>query len=416
MKLDEKQKEAVTSAFKNPITVISGPAGSGKSTICKCIVDIANDYGISVRLMAPTGKAAQVLSEKTNFPAMTIHRSLKMKPGDDKPNERIMEDIVIIDEISMCGIDTFYAIMSALIDNNRTKLVLVGDKNQLPSVSPGNFLNDIIKAECANIVFLEKIYRQDEKSYVPIIANDISKGKQVVIPNDASDIKWINIIQNRFKEDILRYLDNYLKENDIEDLQIISPMKKGEHGVYYTNEIMQEKMSEINKTQDKYIKIGFNKKYHLKDRVIQIENNYKKNVFNGDMGIIIELGEKALDPTVNDKKTRYILVKFLYDTVLYTGNEIDQLQLAWCITVHKFQGSSNKYIVFIMSNEAQIMATKELVYTAITRCSKKITIFGHQNTLSIAPTRSGVKKRYTNMQKFIKQEKENNKKIIQILE
>lgn len=410
--LDAKQKEAILSAFINPITIITGPGGSGKSLICRYICDIAKSKGLSVRLMSPTGKAAQVLSAKTECEASTIHRSLKMQPGDDEPRESIGEDIVIIDEISMSGIDTMYAIMCALEDNIWGSIVFVGDKNQLPSVSPGNFLSDMIASGHINVVTLDKVHRQDEKSYIALLANDISKGKMVDIPSDAVDIKWHNINPDRFKDDLLSFLDEYVEGgNEMDDLQIVSPMKKGSCGVFQINEIVQARMAQINGTTEAILSIGFNK-FHVGDRVIQVENNYDKMVFNGDMGKITELGEKSKDSSVSDKKERFITVEFYGDEFTYYGDEIDELQLAWAITVHKFQGSQMKNIVFIMAAEAQIMMSKELVYTAFTRAEKRLDVFGHNAMLRMAPTKSVIRKRYTNLNKLMNEQKTGNNEFI----
>lgn len=408
--LDEKQKEAILSAFKNPITIITGPGGSGKSLICRYICDIAKENGLSVRLMSPTGKAAQVLSDKTGCEASTIHRSLKMQPGDDEPRENIGEDICIIDEISMSGIDTMYAIMCALEDNIWGSIVLVGDKNQLPSVSPGNFLSDMIESGYIHVVALDKVHRQDEKSFIKLLANEISKGKMVDIPSDAVDIKWRNINVDTFKDDLLGFIDEYLADENytMDDLQIISPMKKGNCGVFQINEIIQSRMSVINSSQEKLINIGFTK-FYVGDRVIQTENNYDKMVFNGDMGKIVDLGEKSRDASVSDKKEKFLIVDFYGNLFTYYGKEIEEIQLAWAITVHKFQGSQSRNILFIMANEAQIMMSKELVYTAFTRAEKKLDIFGHNVMLRIAPTKSVIRKRYTNLVKLMTEEKTGQK-------
>lgn len=401
--LDESQREAIKSAFLNKLTVITGPGGSGKSTICRYIYEVACELGMSVRMMSPTGKAAQVLSSKTGAPASTIHRSLKMKIDESgTTRETIREDILLIDEISMSGIDTMNAIMQALEFNTYANIVFVGDKNQLPSVSPGNFLSDIMESGCANVVTLNKIHRQDEDSYISLIANEISKGKVTPIPDCAKDIKWRNLHVDTFNEDLLVFVDQYLKTEKIDDLQIISPMKKGPCGVYKINEIMQKKMAEINGTETDSIVFGF-QKFYRGDRVIQIENNYEKNVFNGDMGVIIDLGERVEDPGVSDKKEKFVTVKIYNEEIEYCGEEADQLLLAWASTIHKYQGSQIKNIILILSEEAQVMMNKEILYTGLTRAEKKVDIFGHESMFRLAPTRSSVKKRYTNMKCIMKQ-------------
>ena len=412
--LDETQKQAIKSAFEHKITVITGPGGSGKSAISRCIYTIARSRNLSVRMMSPTGKAAQVLTEKTNCPASTIHRSLKMKQGDDNPREEIKEDIILIDEISMCGIDTMWAVMSALQTNPYANLILVGDKNQLPSVSPGNFLSDIMESQCANVVTLDKIHRQDENSFIPIIANDISRGKSVTIPDEASDIKWHDISYSTFHSDLMEHVQKYLDTgNSINDLQILSPMKKGDCGVYKINELMQEKMATINGTLASFIKVGF-QKFYIGDRVLQVENNYEKNVFNGDMGTVVKVGEKSSSPTESDKLEKFISVDFDGKVYDYFGKEIEELLLAWVCTIHKYQGSQCKNIIFIMANEAQIMVSKELCYTGLTRAEKHVDIFGNENMLRIAPTKSVIRKRFTNLKKII-DEMRTNCKIFEVI-
>lgn len=411
---DDAQKEAIKSAFKNRITIITGGGGTGKSTICQAIFHLAQRNGLSIRMMSPTGKAAQVLSEKTGCGASTIHRSLKLKPGDDEPKEQIMESILIVDEVSMSGIDTMYPIFSAIQQNVFGHIVFVGDKNQLPSVSPGNFLADLITSGVPNVVTLNKVHRQDETSFIPVVANDIAKGKVVPLPKNASDITWIDLNPDEFKEDILSFVERYIRDgNSMEDLQIISPRKQGLCGVFRINEILQNAMVKENKSEKDFIQRGF-ARFHVGDRVMQITNNYDKSVFNGDMGYVEAVGEKVRDSSTSDKSEKFVTVRFYGETVTYIGDDIDELQLAWAITVHKFQGSQAKNIVFIMAGEAQMMMSKELVYTALTRAEQHITIFGHQNMLRIAPTRSAIRKRYTNLVKFIEEAK-TGRKIFEVM-
>jgi len=415
VKLDESQKEAIRSAFNNRITVITGAGGTGKSTICRCIYHLSEEKKLSVRMMSPTGKAARVLSNKTSFPAETIHRSLKMKPGDDLPSESIREDMVIIDEVSMVGIDTMFAVFSAIEENVWAHIVFVGDCNQLPSVSPGNFLFDIMQSGCVNIVRLDKIHRQDENSYIPLLANDISNGKVVEIPKNASDIAWHSLSSlESFDNAIKNAVSNFMKGNNIEDLQFLAPMYRGEYGINKVNEIVQNYMMDYNKSQNSLFQKGFIKLY-VGDRVIQTENNYSKSIFNGDMGRVVEAGRKAIDPSVSDEQKDFVIVNFYGENLTYVDEEIEQLKLAWCCSVHKFQGSQSPYVVFVFPGEASIMASKEILYTAMTRAEKKLDIYGHMQMFKISPTKSVVRKRYTNMNNIIKEVRD-NKKIFKILE
>jgi len=189
--------------------------------------------------MSPTGKAAQVLSDKTGYGAQTIHRSLKFTPDDSFPHDIVSENVLIVDEVSMVGIDTMFATMYAMMKNNDCHIVFVGDANQLPSVSPGNFLFDIMANKVANVVKLTQIHRQDDKSYISIIANDISKGLEAKIPEVASDMKWTDVDPDMFGMVFCNAIHQYRNKNKIEDLQVLSPKYRGKCGVDKCNEMMQ---------------------------------------------------------------------------------------------------------------------------------------------------------------------------------
>jgi len=413
IKLDETQKQAIKSVFDNRVSVITGGGGTGKSTICRCIYYLARKKKLSMNMMSPTGKAAKVLSERTGGAATTIHRGLDIGPDDVLPRKGIEQEILLVDEISMAGIDTMYALMVAVDSNPRTNIVFVGDKNQLPSVSPGNFLADIVKSGCANVVTLDKIHRQDENSYISLIANSVSNGVVTAIPETATDITWKELNSNTIEDELIKFIDKYTEKEDIEDLQIISPMKKGTCGVHRLNEIVQQKMASKNNMTTKFLEREF-KKFYIGDRVIQIKNNYDKSVFNGDMGVITDLGERIRDPKKSDKKEKFILVKFDNDIIYYYGQEMDEIMVAWVITVHKFQGSQSKHIIMLMSSEASIMMNKELVYTGFTRAEKHLYIYGNDHMYRLAPSRSSIKRRFTNLNNIIK-ELSTGKKILQVV-
>lgn len=414
IKLDETQKEAIKSVFSNRISVITGGGGTGKSTICRCIYFLARKKKLAMSMMSPTGKAAKVLSERTGGTATTIHRGLEISPEDLLPRIMITQEILLVDEISMAGVDTMYALMVAVENNPRTNIVFVGDKNQLPSVSPGNFLSDIIDSGCSNVVTLDRIHRQDDNSYISLIANDISKGVVTMIPEEATDITWSDISNHTIEKEICDFIEDYVADGSIEDLQIISPMKKGNCGVHRLNEVVQEKMAKLSKTMTQFLEREF-KKFYLMDRVIQTKNNYSKGVFNGDMGYIVDLGERIRDPNKSDRKEKFIAVDFGgSEEVFYYGSEMDEIMVAWVITVHKFQGSQSKDIIFIMSSEASIMMSKELVYTGFTRAEKHLYIYGSEQMYRLAPSRSAIKRRFTNLNSLIKELRSGNK-ILQVV-
>jgi exodeoxyribonuclease V alpha subunit len=401
--LDGTQREAIKSAFENRVTIITGGGGTGKSTICRCIYSLAQKKKMDINMMSPTGKAAKVLSERTGGAATTIHRGLGTTPGNMMPSAEITQDLLLIDEVSMSGVDTMYLLMVAIENNPRANIIFVGDKNQLPSVSPGNFLSDIISSGCANVVTLDTIHRQDDDSYISIIANEISRGSVKSIPSNASDITWHNLQVNSFEKDIVNFVDKYLDDgNDMDDLQFLSPMKKGSCGVHCINAFLQEKMAKVNGKTDALLEREF-AKYYVGDRIIQIKNNYEKSVFNGDMGTITEVGERIRNPHKSDVKEKYVVVDFFGETRYYYGKEIDEILLAWVITVHKFQGSQSKNIAMIMASEASVMMNKELVYTGFTRAEKHLHVFGHDHMYRLAPTRSSIKKRFTNLNNIIEE-------------
>ena len=406
--LDDTQKKAIESAFNNKVTVITGGGGTGKSTICRCIYFLARKHNLTMKMMSPTGKAAKVLSNRTGGTATTIHRGLGISPESGLPESEITQDILLVDEISMSGLDTMYALMVAIENNKDANIVFVGDKNQLPSVSPGNFLADLMKTNCANIVTLDRVHRQDENSYISLIANDISKSKNTKIPSEASDITWNDLNAHLIEKEIREFIDEYTENNDIDDLQILSPMKKGICGVNNINSVVQEMMAKIHGTLNKCLEREFNK-FYLFDRVIQTKNNYEKDVFNGDMGTVVELGERIKDPERTDKKEKYVAVDFGGKKVFYYRDEIDEIMVAWAITVHKFQGSQSKDIVVFMASEASVMMNKELVYTAFTRAESHLHIYGHESMYNLAPTRSSIKKRFTNLNNILDELSEGNK-------
>ena len=312
--LDDCQKQTIKSAFENKMTVITGSGGSGKSTICRCVYHLSHEKDLSVRMMSPTGRAARVLANKTGFTAETIHRSLKMKPDNEYPAEEIREDMVIIDEASMLGLDTMFAIMYAIKENLWAHIIFVGDINQLPSISPGNFLSDMINSNCVNVVRLDKIYRQDENSFIPLLANEVAKGKIVDIPPNATDIKWNNLPSaDTWEVELRRLIKDFISGNNMDDLQIIAPMYRGVYGINKANEIIQDLMADINNEKDSPFHRGF-MTFYVGDRIMQISNDYEKSVFNGDIGKVIEAGRKATDPNSDEQKD-YVTANFYGDNI-----------------------------------------------------------------------------------------------------
>jgi len=395
LRLDELQRTAVRSAFSSRLTVVTGGGGTGKSTICRCICTAAARKGLAVRLMAPTGKAAKVLSVKTGFDAHTIHMSLRMKPGEEA-EVKIGQDIVVVDEFSMCGLDTVGAICKCLPDDLRTHLVLVGDSQQLPSVTPGNFLADIIKSGVANVVRLERIYRQDEHSYITLVADGVAKGVPTEIPPEASDIKMQRVGDGpeavEMVCDILRR-SNAEKGIDFSDMHVLSSMHKGDCGVSAMNFAVQRMVAEM-RGSPPHMSFG-GMRVFVGDKLMQVENNYGRGVFNGDVGVVQSVGRRVFDPDGDEEP--YVAVTFQDPprVLTYRGDDVDELMLSWCTTVHKFQGSQCKYVLFVMPSSHAFMLTKELVYTAITRAEKKVIVVGDPSQLRKCPRRTAAASRHT---------------------
>lgn len=411
IKFDNNQRLAIKSAFENKITVLTGGGGTGKSTICHAICTIAKKNGQNVTLFAPTGQAAKVLSHKTKQMATTIHRGLGLIPSGRKISTidengieqdfKIRSNILVIDEFSMVGADILPYVFKAILNPQDTNIVFVGDPQQLPSVSPGNNLHDIINIGCANVVKLERIYRQSAKSCIPIIADSIARGSEPEIPDDSDDFFWTEVGgSSDALQKFLELMEMYKDVEAAKSMQIVTPMYDKECGV---NEINREMQKKFTMQSGEYVSHNCNV-FYLGDRVMQIKNNYEKNVFNGNIGYIIDLGRKILNPNVSDQPSNFITVEFEGNlgkggpVLTYVEEQISELRISWCSTVHKFQGSQVKHIIFFMLPNHKHMMTKELVYTAITRAQKRLDVFGVNYMLGYAARRSEVRKRFTNLQ------------------
>jgi len=391
--LDDCQKEAIISVFKNKITVITGGGGTGKSTICRCINTIASRIGLSTTFLTPTGAAAKVLEEKTSKGTMTIHRYLKLVPGGQVGPEKklINSNILLIDEFSMVGLDTLPFLMSSLIDPTITNIVLVGDPQQLPSVSPGNFLDDIMKSGIANVVKLTNIHRQSENSYIPQVSAEMATGKFKSIPEDATDISVIHEYDNdALAATVLMVAKDYMMEHDtLDGFQAISPMYKGSAGVDNITDMIQAMM----KPNDAETITFKGKVFNVGDRVMQLSNNYEKDIFNGNIGTVLDVGVEAAS---NGQDLKYVVVDFgLEEDVKYIETEISQIRVCWCCTIHKYQGSQVGTVVLAISGAHRRMMSRELIYTGFTRASEMLHIIGDSSMLYRANEISSIKKRYT---------------------
>ena len=395
--LDVTQRAAIKSVFDNGVSVITGGPGTGKTTLIKGIVSILENRGKRAVLCAPTGRASKRMMEATGVEAKTIHRLLGMdgigKTACYNEGTPLPCDVIIVDEISMADIYIFNALTKAVPLGAR--LVLVGDKDQLPSVACGNILSDVINSGIINVVFLTEVYRQSAYSMIVENAHRINRGEMPIVKNakdfflsTKSDVWGIrNDVLTMIKTRIPKFID--VQSSDV---QVLSPVRKGELGVEVLNSLLQEELN-----PDGAELIYKDEKFRVGDRVMQTANNYQiewsrrfgaerrgTGVFNGDIGKITEVGKDRLVVEYDDGRT-----------VIYDGGALDELALAYCISVHKSQGSEFPVVILVLGKSAPMLLTRNLVYTAVTRAKKMVVIIGEESVLRYAIGNTYTAKRYS---------------------
>ena len=381
---NEEQKEAIKTALNNPITIISGGPGVGKTTIIKAIVNAYMSFyhltkidALSkVALLAPTGRAAKKLASSTLMPAQTIHRFLKWnKETDDfQINEYnpSLQTLVIVDEVSMLDTHLFASLLSGL--TSHIKLVLVGDVFQLPSVGPGQILSDLIESDKFPYIFLKQIYRQSENSYIPYLARDI---KNIDINNNLferkDDYSFIDIPIQNIKSTIKKICERSKEKNISEsDIQILAPMYKGENGIDNLNIIMQDFFNPKDEKK-KEITYGY-VTYRENDKVLQQINNPDCNVFNGDIGFIRKIEKIKDNKVVKD----VITIDFDGNMVEYNKEDLSMIKHAYAITIHKSQGSEFPHVIIPICHSYNKMLYNKLIYTGVSRAKKSLIVLGEK--------------------------------------
>lgn len=390
--LDERQREAVAEAVKNGIFILTGGPGTGKTTTINAMIRYFLSEGMDIRLAAPTGRAAKRMTETTGYEAQTIHRLLEVsgnpeetgKGGFGRNQENPLEtDVVIIDEMSMVDLPLMHALLSAVIPG--TRLILVGDINQLPSVGPGKVLKDLIDSEVFPVMMLTRIFRQAQESDIVVNAHRINAGLEVRLDNKSRDFFFlkrqdadviISVILTLIQKKLPRYVDAKMT-----DIQVLAPMKKGLLGVERLNRILQQYLNPPSpKKQEK--EYG-EKIFRVGDKVMQTKNNYQLEweiatkyglvvdkgigVFNGDIGIVTAI--HTYDETVEvefDEKRR----------VKYPFKLLDELELAYAVTIHKSQGSEYPAVIIPLLSGPKQLYCRNLLYTAVTRAKKCVTLVG----------------------------------------
>lgn len=370
--LSEQQKEAVVKAMTNQLSILTGLPGSGKTLTIKAITNIYSKLknGAKIKQIAPTGKASKRMQEVSGIEAETIHRALKLI-GDIGEGEMIDADFVIVDEASM--IDIYLA--ETLFKNIKahTKLLIAGDVEQLPSVGPGLILRDMIDSDVIPTTRLTKLFRQAENSNIITNAHAIAN-KTMDFKFEGDTILWksydIPTIKERVKASYMRLLE---KGYNREDIVILIPTKNGEIGTEKINKMIQEDFNMFSKE----VEINPHFKLKEKDLVIHTENNYDLEVFNGEVGIVDKVkydenNNPVVEVKYNDKE----------ENVIYIGDDLNQLELAYCLTVHKSQGSEYKAVISIIAENHEFMLKKNLIYTAWTRAKEFLVILGNEETIN----------------------------------
>jgi exodeoxyribonuclease V alpha subunit len=376
----DAQRLAIRESFYEKILVITGGPGTGKTTIIKAVVDIFRHWGRAVLLAAPTGRAAKRLSEATHMEAKTIHRTLEYTPkvGNFRRNENrpLKCDSLIIDEFSMVDLPLMHYLLKAVPPSMR--LVLVGDKDQLPSVGPGNLLRDIIDSGAVEVVRLTQIFRQEKDSLIVSNAHRINQGKKLIYPDKGDRDSDFYFIAQEDEHKVFNMIMNLCSDNIPKKLgldplspqiQVISPMYRGIIGVDNLNVELQNRLNPSHEG----LKTG-NREIRIKDKMMQVRNNYDKEVFNGDIGTVVEI----------DKRAYQVAVDFEGKVVIYQREEMNEITHAYAISVHKSQGSEYQAVVIPLLTQHFIMLQRNLFYTALTRAKRLSCIVGSYKALYIA--------------------------------
>jgi len=400
---DEVQIEAIKTAAEAKIMVLTGGPGTGKTTTTLAIIKVFQKMSAKVLLAAPTGRAAKRLSETTGMEAKTIHRLLEYTPleGYKRNEENPLDcDVLIVDEASMIDIILMYNLLKAV--PSHAVFILVGDVDQLPSVGPGNVLKDIINSGVVDVVCLKRIFRQALGSAIIKNAHRINKGEFPILKGGKdNDFFFIEEEDPKKVVEIIRdlcarRLPSYYKADSINDIQVLSPMQKGEVGAYNLNLVLQETLNPSKIT----IKHG-GIIYRLNDKVMQIKNNYEKNVFNGDIGIITSI----------NLEDRTVVINFDGNLVEYDATELDEVVLAYATTIHKSQGSEYKIVVAPITTQHFIMLQRNLLYTCVTRAKKVLVLVGTKKAIAIAISNNKTQKRNTMLDVRLSAGEHNEEKV-----
>lgn len=385
--LADKQREAVEKSLQSGMTVITGGPGTGKTTVVQTIIRLAEQEGLRILLCAPTGRAAKRLAETTQRKAKTIHRLLvpdghvgAMQVFEYNETKMLPADLVIVDEVSMLDMEMMYHLLSAL--KPQCRCILVGDADQLPSVGAGAVLHDIIASGQVPVVRLDTIFRQKEGGRIVTNAHLINSGRLPVVNEDA-EFRFVEIENEADGAEKISALYNseLLETGDKFAVQVLSPMYKNPCGVDNLNQLIQERFNPP--AEGKAELKGKNVVFRVGDKVMQKHNDYEKGVFNGDMGEIFAIQKDM------------VYVRYPEQDVKYEGQEVDEITLAYAITVHKSQGSEYHTVIMVLVNSHAIMLQRNLFYTAVTRAKRKVILVGTKRAVQTAVQNQRTSRRFT---------------------
>ncbi|MGM0557380.1 MAG: SF1B family DNA helicase RecD2 [Myxococcota bacterium] len=398
IELASQQREAALSIWKDNVAVVTGGPGTGKTTIIRAVCELAGHFNQKLALAAPTGRAAKRMSEATGVDARTVHRLLEFAPNDGgfTRNEEtpLKADVVIVDEASMMDTYLMHALVRAL--DSGTRLLLVGDVDQLPSVGPGDVLADIIVSETVRVVRLTEIFRQAQESTIVQNAHRINRGLMPVVPSrgggELVDFYTISaespqLARERIVQLVTERVPDAFGFDPIDEVQILSPMHRGDVGCEALNETLQ---AEFHGGGPELVRGS--KKWTVGDKVMQTRNNYERDVFNGDIGRVARI----------DTDDEELVVDFDGREVTYPKVDLDELMLAYAVTVHKAQGSEYPVVIMPVVTQHYVLLQRNLLYTAVTRARELVILVGSERAVEIAVQNDRARHRYTLLAKRLR--------------
>ncbi len=430
IELDELQKNAVLGAIQNGLFVLTGGPGTGKTTTINTIIRYFEREGYDIFLAAPTGRAAKRMTEATGFEARTIHRMLELNGAVSEENKRgfrfeknaenpLETDVIIIDEMSMVDLPLFQALLRAIAPG--TRLILVGDVDQLPSVGPGQILRDIMESGAFPMVVLQKIFRQAGESDIVINAHRINRGEQIAFDNKSKEFFLlergdVNVIYKHMIQLIRDKLPGYVNATPF-DIQVLTPMRKGSLGIEVLNGILQKYLNPPSPQKKEYA--NGDTVFREGDKVMQIRNNYQlewevvsrynitidkgMGVFNGDMGRVLEIRESLSELVVEYDEGKRVVYPFAL---------LEELDLSYAITIHKSQGSEYPAVIMPLLGGPRMLLNRNLLYTGVTRAKNCVTILGSSETVRSMIENESENKRYTSLKLRIRELKEQEEAFI----